>query len=449
MKPSICFYFQVHQPYRLRDVRINDIGEMNAETYFDDDKNRTIFRKVAEKCYLPANALMLKLIKKHPEFHCSYSLSGVFLDQCKAYGPDVLASFQKLAKTGNVEFLCETYYHSLASLSSLEEFCLQVKKHADAIETYFGVRPQMFRNTELIYSNELAHIVRQLGFKGMLAEGADHVLHGRSPNVPFVPPVFRLPRESETIIRKHRIHPTSERSIKILLKNYRLSDDVAFRFSDKSWVGFPLHSDTFTDWLMSSAGHSVNLFMDYETFGEHQWADTGIFSFLEALPREWKKRGIDTKTPSQVLSSWGKKPCESIDVHVPMSWADIERDLSAWRGNNLQEALFKRLYGLEKLVHIAEDPLLTETWRKLQTSDHFYYLCTKYWSDGDVHKYFSPYDSPYEAYRRLSHVIEDLRMKLEDRAETIKVPIAMEKSSNTKESRTKQYKRKTNKQINE
>lgn len=432
MKPSICFYFQVHQPYRLRDVRIHEIGEMDADSYFDEEKNHAIFRKVAEKCYLPANALMLKLIRKHPEFRISYSLSGVFLDQCRAYGPDVLESFKKLAKTGNVEFLGETYYHSLASLSSLEEFCMQVKKHADTIERLFGVRPHVFRNTELIYSNELAHVARQLGFRGMLAEGADHVLHGHSPNKPYTPPVFRLPREKEAIIRKYRVHPTAQRSIRILLKNYRLSDDVAFRFSDKSWIGYPLHSDTFTHWLSDSGGHSVNLFMDYETFGEHQWADTGIFSFVEALPMEWKKAGLKTATPSQVIASWGKKPCDTLDVHNPMSWADMERDLSAWRGNSLQEAMFKRLYDLEKLIHIVEDPILTETWRKLQTSDHFYYLCTKYWSDGDVHKYFSPYDSPYEAYRRLSHVMEDLRMKLTDKSETIKIPVAMEHDESNK-----------------
>ncbi len=408
--PSICFYFQVHQPYRLRDLRIGEVGELKGKSYFDDEKNRAIFRKVAEKCYLPANALMLKLLREHPGFSIAYSLSGVFLDQCREYGEDVLESFRALARTGRVEFLGETYYHSLAYLSSLEEFCMQVKKHSDTIEKLFGTRPTVFRNTELIYCNELAHVVRLLGFRGILAEGADHVLQGRSPNVPYAPPAFRIPRASERIIAKHRVHPAPSRDIRILLKNYRLSDDVAFRFSDRSWIGFPLHADTFTHWLTASGGHSVNLFMDYETFGEHQWADTGIFSFLEALPSEWNAQSIGTLTPSGVLDAWGKRPCETLDVHHYLSWADMERDLSAWRGNHLQESLFHRTYALESAIKKTGDAELLETWRKLQTSDHFYYLCTKYWSDGDVHKYFSPYDSPYEAYRRLSHALEDLAL---------------------------------------
>lgn len=413
MNPRICFYFQVHQPYRLRDLRITEVGELNGKDYFDHEKNRAVFRKVAEKCYLPANKLMLELLKTYPNYYISYSLSGVFLDQCKEYGQDVLDSFKALAETGKVEFLAETYYHSLSYLSSLEEFCVQVKKHAETIEELFGRRPKIFRNTELIYCNELAHVVRLLGFKGILAEGADHVLQGRSPNQPYSPPAFRLSRGQEAIIRKHRVHETPEQKIRILLKNYKLSDDVAFRFSDRSWVGFPLHSDTFTNWLTSSGGHSINLFMDYETFGEHQWEDTGIFHFLRALPGVWQARGIKAQTPSLVLSDWGKKPTETLDCHNFMSWADLERDLSAWRGNHLQEALFHRMYDLENKIKATEDAELLETWRKLQTSDHFYYLCTKYWSDGDVHKYFSPYDSPYEAYRRFSHAIEDLRQTVD------------------------------------
>lgn len=414
--PSICFYFQVHQPYRLRDLRIGEIGEMKGQGYFDEEKNRAIFRKVAEKCYLPANKLMLKLLRKHPHFSIAYSLSGVFLDQCREYGPDVLESFRALADTGRVEFLGETYYHSLAYLSSLEEFCTQVKRHSKTIEELFGIKPKMFRNTELIYCNELAHVVRHLGFKGILAEGADHVLHGKSPNVPFSPPAFDLPEASKRIIAKHRVHPKPQKDIKVLLKNYRLSDDVAFRFSDRNWIGFPLHADTFTHWLTASGGHSVNLFMDYETFGEHQWADTGIFSFLEALPDQWDRSHVATLTPSQVIDAWGDRPCETLDVHNYMSWADMERDLSAWRGNHLQESLFTRMYALEPKIKKTKNPELLETWRKLQTSDHFYYLCTKFWSDGDVHKYFSPYDSPYEAYRRLSHALEDLSLAVSDSA---------------------------------
>jgi alpha-amylase len=290
--PLVCFYFQVHQPYRLRDLRVTDIGKDGVQ-YFDAEKNRAIFRKVAEKCYLPANALMLELLNAYPEFRIAYSLSGVFLDQCEEYGQDVLASFRKLAQTGRVEFLAETYYHSLSSIKSTQEFCEQVKAHVQKIQSLFSHTPQVFRNTELIYRNEIAQSARLMGFKGILAEGADRLLRGRSPNQPFTPPSFRLPKHTEQTITKYRPLPKRSDSIHVLLKNYRLSDDVAFRFSDKSWIGFPLKAETFTDWLMSTGGHSINLFMDYETFGEHQWADTGIFDFLRALPRIWEERGVE------------------------------------------------------------------------------------------------------------------------------------------------------------
>ena len=410
--PSICFYFQVHQPYRLRDLRVTDIGQ--SPDYFDDEKNRAIFRKVAEKCYLPTNALMLELLQNHKDFRIAYSISGSFIDQCKEYGPDVLESFQKLAETGKVEFLAETYYHSLCSLTSPNEFCEQVKKHVQTMEELFGQTPSVFRNTELIYSNELAHMARLMGFTGILAEGADHLLQGRSPNIPFVPPKFRIPSELETTIRKNRPLIRRAQNIHVLLKNYRLSDDVAFRFSDKSWIGYPLKAETFTDWLMNNDGESVNLFMDYETFGEHQWADTGIFDFLHKLPDIWAERGITTKTPSEVIRGWRKKEFEEVyDVHTPISWADLERDLSAWRGNQIQDAAFHTLFSLEKAIKESGNADLLQRWRRLQTSDHFYYMCTKYWSDGDVHKYFSPYESPYEAYRRFSHAVCDLRQSLQ------------------------------------
>jgi alpha-amylase len=411
MSPSITFYFQVHQPYRLRDLRITEIGR-DGLRYFDDDKNRTIFRKVAEKCYLPANRLMLGLLNRHPKFHIAYSLSGVFLDQCEEYGRDVLDSFRALAATGRVEFLAETYYHSLSYLTSLEEFCDQVEKHVAKIQKLFGQKPAVFRNTELVYNNEIAHAARLLGFKGILAEGADHILAGRSPNLVYTPPTFDLPKGMQEIIEKHRIHRKAPKEINVLLKNYRLSDDVAFRFSDRSWVGYPLHADQFTAWLTAAGGHSVNLFMDYETFGEHQWEDTGIFEFLRALPSMWEAWNIRTTTPSQVIQAWEDRKKEIFDAHTYLSWADIERDLSAWRGNQIQDAAFAGIYDLEKAVKALKDDHLLDIWRRLQTSDHFYYMCTKYWNDGDVHKYFSPYESPYEAYRRYSHALCDLRQRL-------------------------------------
>lgn len=413
--PNICLYFQVHQPYRLRDLRITEIGRESMQ-YFDDDKNRAIFRKVAEKCYLPTNKLMLELLQEHPEFRIAYSLSGVFLDQCREYGEDVLDSFRALAATGKVEFLAETYYHSLSALKSPAEFCGQVRKHVDTIREIFGQTPSVFRNTELIYCNEIAHMVRLMGFRGILAEGADHLLRGRTPNVPYAPPAFRLPRATERTIAAHRPLPERSESIHLLLKNYRLSDDIAFRFSNRSWASYPLRAETYCDWLGGNDGHTVNLFMDYETFGEHQWADTGIFDFLRTLPRLWQERGVRALTPSQAIDEWKAcdAPTETFDAHGVISWADMERDLSAWLGNTIQHAAMDAIYALEAGVKASGDAALLDTWRRLQTSDHFYYMCTKYWSDGDVHKYFSPYDSPYEAYRRYSHALEDLRMRVKN-----------------------------------
>lgn len=411
--PSVCFYFQVHQPYRLKDIRVTDIGSLEQGAYFDEEINRAIFRKVAEKCYLPANATLLKLLKTRKDFRVAFSLSGVFLDQCREYGPDVLASFRALAKTGRVEFLCETYYHSLSSLFSIGEFCEQVEKHATMITKLFGVRPKVFRNTELVYSNEIAEVARLMGFRAILAEGADRILLGRTPNVVYAPPRFSLPVSWQRVIARHRIHPSPLKTMRTLLKNYQLSDDIAFRFGDAHRSKTPLTADTFAEWVSLSQGKSVNLFMDYETFGEHQWADTGIFRFLQALPAALAQRGIRVRTPSETAVSCGRGTLPVLDAHAPVSWADTERDLSAWRGNSLQEAAFAGIYALEPLIKKLRNPALLEVWRRLQTSDHFYYLCTKYWSDGDVHKYFSPYESPYEAYRRYSHVLADLKLRVE------------------------------------
>jgi len=437
MAPLISFYFQVHQPYRLKDLRVTDIGREGLD-YFDDDKNRSVFRKVAEKCYLPANRLMLELLQQYPDFRISYSLSGVFLDQCEEYGQDVLDSFKALAATGKVEFLAETYYHSLSYLKSLEEFCSQVKAHTAKIQQHFGQTPTVFRNTELIYNNELAHVVRLMGYRGIIAEGADHILDGRSPNHPYVPPKFRMPKKKELQISKLRHLPQRSETIHVLLKNYRLSDDIAFRFSDKSWIEHPVTAEKFTDWVSVSADHTMNLFMDYETFGEHQWADTGIFDFLRALPRIWQERGIKTATPSQVIDAWGDRPTPTYDAHTYVSWADMERDLSAWQGNLIQDSSLHTIFSLEKAIKEVGDPVLLNIWRKLLTSDHFYYMCTKYWSDGDVHKYFSPYESPYEAYRRFSHALCDLKHRLDhiknNQKEETAEPIAAPTRSRRKKS---------------
>jgi alpha-amylase len=389
---SICFYFQVHQPFRLRKYGVFDIGH-NAD-YFDHNKNKEVLDKVAKKCYLPTNALMLDLIKRHQgRFRISYSLSGVFIDQCKRYRPDVLASFQELAKTGCVEFLDETYHHSLSYLFSKDEFKQQVLLHRQAMKELFGQEPRIFRNTELVYNNELAKFVEDLGYDGIVAEGADHILGWRSPNF-----VYR---------------PKTTSHMKLLLKNYRLSDDVAFRFGNKGWQEHPLTAPKFANWVsaVNGNGTTVNLFMDYETFGEHQWEDTGIFSFLSHLPDEiFKHPHNDFKTVSEVIDAY--PAVGEVDIHNFISWADIERDLSAWLGNKIQNSAAHELYRFEKAIKAKQSPKLLEDWRRLTTSDHLYYMCTKWFNDGDVHKYFNPYNSPYDGFISFMNVLNDIALRV-------------------------------------
>ena len=392
---SICFYFQVHQPFRVKDYRVFDIG--NDSEYFNDSSDRSInnkkiLNKVAGKCYLPANVVMLELLNKHPEFKISFSFSGVFLDQLQEFSPETLESFQKLVATGRVEVLEETYYHSLSFLYSPDEFRRQVKMHRDKIQELFGVTPTVFRNTELIYNNALAVEVEKMGYKGIIAEGADHVLGWRSPNFLY--------------------RPQGTENIKLLLKNYRLSDDIAFRFSSKDWKDFPLTAPKFANWAnqVNGNGHVINLFMDYETFGEHQWEDTGIFNFLRHLPEEiYKHPDNDFVTPSEAIARYDT--ASDLDVHNFMSWADVERDLSAWLSNPMQHDAIQSVYKLEEEVLATGDEKLISDWRKLQTSDHFYYMCTKWFNDGDVHKYFNPYNTPYEAFIAYMNALQDLRLR--------------------------------------
>jgi len=386
---SVCFYFQVHQPSRLRRYSIFD----TESNYFDDYKNAQICRKVAHKCYLPANRLMLKLIDRYEgRFRISYSITGTVLEQLEEYAPEVLSTFQALAQTGCVEFLCESYYHSLAFLYSKAEFAQQVRMHQQRTEELFGQKPVVFRNTELIYNNDLAHFVKEMGFEAVLCEGADHVLGYRSPNF-----VYR---------------PAGIKGLKMLLKNYRLSDDIAFRFSNQDWPEWPLTAPKFANWVsdVNGNGNVVNLFMDYETMGEHQWEDTGIFDFLEHLPEEVLRHpDNDFKTPTEVAREY--EPVGELDVPYMVSWADIERDLSAWLGNAMQSNSLHALYQIEEQVKETEDPDIISAWRKLQTSDHFYYMCTKWFADGDVHKYFNPYDSPYDSYINFMNVLDNLNSR--------------------------------------
>jgi len=398
--PSVCFYFQVHQPFRLRRYSVFDKDRL----YFDDHKNAEICRKVANKCYLPANQCLYDLIKLHEgRFRIAYSLTGVVLDQFEAYTPEVIESFQRLAETGCVEFLAETYYHSLAFLYSHDEFVDQIEMHLRRIQSLFGYTSTTFRNTELIYNNELADVAHQLGFKAIIAEGADHILGFRSPDF-----VYRAPTAP----------------ISILLKNYRLSDDIAFRFSNRAWSEWPLNTDKFTRWInrVNGNGYAVNLFMDYETLGEHQWEDTGIFDFLYHLPGEiLRHRDNDFKKPCEVAEAYA--PVGEFDSPHLVSWADTERDLSAWLGNAMQSNALKELYALESAVKSRGDDQLLSDWRRLQTSDHFYYMCTKYFADGDVHKYFNPYESPYDSYINFMNVLDNVatRAKRVQRSEESRI----------------------------
>ena len=392
--PSVCFYFQVHQPFRIKRYSFFDIGKDHF--YEDDEKNRLILDKVAEKCYLKTNRKILDLITRHKgKFRVSYSISGVALEQFENHRPDVLQSFIDLSKTGCVEFLSETYYHSLAYVYSKDEFKRQVEMHKAKIKEYFGQTPKVFRNTELIYNNELASTIEKMGYKAILCEGKDSLLDKRTPNYLY--------------------QPAGTLKIKAMLKNYRLSDDIAFRFSDRNWTEWPLQADTFASWVHKVAGNGevVNLFMDYETFGEHQWEETGIFDFLDHLPAEILKHAdFDFKTVGEAAESY--KVRDIYDAAEFISWADAERDLSAWLSNAMQTEAAKRIYSLEEKIMKSGNNDLVEIWGKLQTSDHFYYMCTKFWSDGDVHKYFSPYDSPYDAYIYYMNVLADFETTVEE-----------------------------------
>jgi alpha-amylase len=386
--PSVCLYFQVHQPRRLRHYTFFDID--HNHDYEDEEKNRQILHKVAEKCYLPANRIMLNLIRRYRgDFRISYSITGTIIDQLEKYRMDVLDSFKRLADTGCVEFLNETYDHSLSFLFSLREFKEQVTLHKKKMTSLFGQTGKTFRHTELIYNNDLAKVVEKMGYRVILAEGADKLLGWRSPNYVY--------------------QPAGCESLKLLLRNYRLSDDVAFRFSNTKWSEYPLMADKYAHWIhhVNRDGETlINLFMDYETFGEHQWQETGIFEFIQMLPREViKNPAFRFQTPSEAAGD--QEPVATLDVPDFVSWADMDRDLSAWLGNTLQKDAIQTLYAMEAKVRRRKDENILRTWRMFQTSDHFYYMCTKYFADGDVHKYFNPYASPYDAYINYMNILDD------------------------------------------
>lgn len=405
---SVCPYFHVHQPYRVKRYRVFDIG--SDSEYFNDDglsdlNNQRIIEKVANKSYRPMNALLEEMLATHPEFRFALSFSGTVLDQFEAFAPDVLESFQRLVATGRVEILADTYHHSLSFFYSRTEFERQVALHAKRIHELFGYTPRVFRNTELSYRNDLAKWCEDNGYLGIMAEGWEPVLGWRSPN--------------------HVYRPVGCDRIKVLLKNYKLSDDVAFRFGNQEWSSWPLTTDTYADWIHSHHGNgeTINLFMDYETFGEHQWEDTGIFDFWRQLP-EALLRHPDTTfmTPTEVLET--HSAVGEIDVPDVLTWADTHRDLTAWVGNDIQRDAIASTYAIENDVLETKNAVLIETWRKLQTSDHFYYMCTKWSNDGDVHAYFSPYESPYDAYIAFMNALSDLQLQVQRERAVIQAEMA-------------------------
>jgi len=389
---TICLYFQVHQPFRLRRYRFFDIG--NEHYYYDDYSNESILRKVADKCYLPANEILLDLIDRFPgRFKLAFSVSGIAIDQFELYAPEVLESFRRLADTGAVEFLAETNSHSLVALKDKDEFSGQVREHGKKIKKFFKQEPSVFRNTELIYSDEIGEMVAELGYEAMLTEGAKHILGWKSPNYLYC----------------NAANP----KLKILLKNFKLSDDIAFRFSDQSWNEYPLTADKYVSWLnqIDKKEETVNLFMDYETFGEHQWEETGIFEFLRALPDTvFRNSEFSFATPSEVARNL--QPVSAVHVPNPISWADEERDLTAWLGNEMQQEAFNKLYDLAEKIKKIKDPDLIKDWNYLQVSDHLYYMSTKFFSDGAVHSYFNPYQSPYDAFINYMNILSDFAIRV-------------------------------------
>ncbi|NCN06234.1 MAG: alpha-amylase [Candidatus Pacebacteria bacterium] len=391
---QICLYFELHQPRRLAAVPLTMLGS-KVPSFFSlasGDENQVIFSKVAKKSYYPMLGLLKKLLAFEPNFTFALSLSGVFIEQAQEYEPEIITLLQQLCNSGRVEFLAETYYHSLASLYSHQEFAMQVALHQECIKKLFGIAPRIFRNTELIYSNNIAEQVAAFGFAGMLTEAVPRYLGDRPPTQVY---------ESAT-----------KDCLPLLLKQAQLSDDVAFRFSDRNWQWYPLTVERYLEWFESySSSDCINLFMDFETFGEHQWQETGIFEFFQKFVSSSlanKKHRFVTPSVAIQRTSVG-----TYDVPEPISWADVDRDLTAWTGNAFQLDTLNILYSLEEKVKKSRDENILANWRLLQTSDHFYYMCTKWSADGDVHAYFSPYDTPFEAYRQYAVVLAHLRESLE------------------------------------
>jgi alpha-amylase len=388
---SVCVYFQAHQPFRLKRFWPDD--KSGFFRYFDERSNREIFERVAQKCYVPTNKLLLNSLDEYKgEFRFSYSITGTLLEQCELWGKDVLESFRQMAETGAVEFLDETFYHSLSSLfEDKGEFIEEIKEHREHMHDLLGVKPQVFRNTELLYNNTIAKIVSDLGYRAILTEGADHVLNGRSPNVLYKAKGSRLP---------------------IIFRNYKLSDDIGYRFSSRWWKEYPLTAEKWASWASGINEDCINIFMDYETFGEHQWKETGIFSFLQKFPGEVLKTNLDFNTPLEIVEKY--TPSTEIDIgdFSTISWADMERDTSAWLGNDMQRRCFEEIKLLEPFVRKTKDSELLRIWKHFLTSDHYYYMCTKWLGDGDVHSYFSVHPTPFDAAVNFMAALMDFKAQV-------------------------------------
>ena len=390
---AICFYFQIHQPFRLKTYRFFDIG--NDHYYYDDFSNDDIITRIAQRSYLPANNMLLDMIKQYGKaFKVAFSISGTALEQLEQYVPEFIESMKELAATGCVEFLSETYAHSLSSLEDPDEFVSQVKNHDKKIYQLFGQHPKVFRNTELIYDDDISSMVQSMGCKAAITDGAKHILGWKSPNYVY---------SSATAPK-----------LKLLLKNSKLSDDITFRFSNPEWASYPLTADKYIDWIanLPQEEQIINLFMNYETFGELQPRETGIFEFMKALPRFAAERGIEFWTPSEVVSKL--KSVGSLSVPYPMSWADEARDTSAWLGNTLQKEAVKKLYSISERVRLCDDKRIKQDWYYLQASDHFFYMSTKHSEDGSVHSHYSPYDSPYMAFTNYMNVLSDFMIRVDE-----------------------------------
>lgn len=418
---AICLNFQIHQPFRFRRYRFFDIG--NDHYYYDDYSNETILRKMADHAYLPANQILLDLIKKYKDkFKVSFTISGIALEQLELYAPEVLDSFIDLAETGQVEFVAEPYAHSLVALKSPEVFKSQVEKHMDMIEKYFGQRPSVLCNSEKVYSDEIGDIAAEMGFKAMLTEGAKHILGWKSPNYLYC--------------------SASNPRLKLLMRNFQLSDDLSFRFSNQAWSEYPLTPGKFVDWLNDDKKNEViNLFMDYEVFGVYQPESSGIFKFLEELPKMvLKTAGMKFATPSELADDL--QPIAPVSVSHPISWSNEERDLSVWLGNELQQEAFDKLYRLQqKMINVTE-PELVKDWEYLQVSNHFYYMNTRFFIDGHAQRNYNPFESPYEAFINYMNVLSDFELRLNSFVPENKIEkeiAALNKLLEEKEDKLKKY----------